>query len=141
VLAALLAVLRASGQWPSFRLPREQPEVWLGVLFIYPFLSALPQELMYRALFFHRYRALFPNAPAMIAASALCFGWAHVVVHNKLAMLLATGAGLLLSFTFAATRSVPLVGLEHWLYGALILSAGIGGMFVNGTRLVSSLLR
>jgi len=141
VLLAFLLVLRATGRWPSFRLPRERPAVWLGVLFLYPFVSAVPQELMYRALLFHRYRGLFPTPAAMIAASALSFGWAHVVVHNKLAVLLATGAGLLLSVTWQVSRSIPLVGFEHWLYGAFILSAGIGGMFVNGTRLVSSLLR
>jgi membrane protease YdiL (CAAX protease family) len=141
VLALFLALLAAAGRWPSFRLPRENPRVWLGVLLLYPLLSAVPQELMYRTLFFHRYRELFPTPAACIAASALAFGWAHVMVHNSAAVLLATLAGVLLALTWNASHSLWLVGLEHSLYGAFVFSAGIGGMFKNGVRLVSSVLR
>ena len=38
------------------------------ILALYPFLSALPQELIFRALFFGRYRALFPNERVAIGS-------------------------------------------------------------------------
>jgi membrane protease YdiL (CAAX protease family) len=60
-----------------------------------------------------------------------------VLVHNQVAMLLATAGGVLLSFTWHRSRSLLLVGIEHWLYGAFLLSTGIGGMFANGIRFVS----
>jgi membrane protease YdiL (CAAX protease family) len=141
ILLALLVLLWAAGQVPSFRMPRERPLVWLGVLVLYPLLSALPQEVMYRVLFFHRYGDLFQTSAARIAASALLFGWAHVLVHNHIAMLLATAGGILLSITWHRSRSLLLVSVEHSLYGAFIFTAGVGGMFVNGVRLVSSVLK
>ena len=138
---ALFALLAVTGQWPSFQLVRERPQVFFGVLALYPLLSAFPQEALYRTLFFHRYGALFPTRTSRIAASALVFGWAHVMVHNRLAMLLAALAGVLLSITWARSRSLWLVGLEHTLYGGCLLATGAGGMFVNGIRLMSSILR
>jgi membrane protease YdiL (CAAX protease family) len=139
-MAALLLFLLATGRWPAFSLPRRQPLLWLGVLALYPWLSALPQEVMFRALHFHRYGSLFPTPAARASASALVFGWAHVLVHNGPAMLLAALAGALLSLTWLRSRSLWLVGLEHTLYGALVFTAGVGGMFVNGIRIVSSLM-
>ncbi len=140
-LLLLSAGLWAAGAWPAFRMPRERPLVWLGVLALYPLLSAGPQEVMYRTLFFHRYGALFGSETARLVASALLFGWAHVLVHDGLAVLLATAAGGLLALTWRRSRSLLLVGLEHSLYGAFVFTAGVGGMFVNGVRLVSGLTR
>jgi len=139
-LLLLCLLLWLGGRWTSFALPRERPRVWLVVLLLYPLLSALPQELLYRALFFRRYGDLFPTPALAMAACALAFGWAHLMVHSAAAMLLACGAGLLLSITWQRSRSLLLVTLEHTLYGAFVFSAGIGGMFVNGVRIVSSLL-
>jgi membrane protease YdiL (CAAX protease family) len=140
-VVALLVLLAVTGQWPSFQLVRERPQVFIGVLVLYPILSAFPQEALYRSLFFHRYGALFPTRASRIVASALVFGWAHVMVHNHLAMLLSALAGVLLSITWVRSRSLLLVGLEHTLYGACLLATGAGGLFVNGIRLMSSILR
>ncbi|HUJ24805.1 MAG TPA: CPBP family glutamic-type intramembrane protease [Myxococcales bacterium] len=140
-LLSLVLLLGLFAQWPSFALPRERPLVWAGVLLLYGPLSALPQELLYRMLFFRRYGELFATPAARVAASAIAFGWAHVMVHRALVMPLAALAGVLLSITWLRSRSLLLVTLEHTLYGAFVFSAGIGGMFVNGTRIVSSLLR
>jgi membrane protease YdiL (CAAX protease family) len=96
---------------------------------------------MYRTLFFHRYGDLFATARSRLVASALLFGWAHVLVHNGVAVLLASAGGLLFAQTWSRSRSLLLVGLEHTLYGAFLFSAGLGGMFVNGVRLVSASLR
>lgn len=141
VPAGLLALLCLTGHAPSFRMPREQPLVWLAVLALYPLLSALPQELLYRPFFFHRYGDLFPSAAARACASALLFAWGHLLVHSPSALLLSAAAGALLSLTWLRSRSLWLVTLEHSLYGAFAFTAGVGGMFVNGTRLVSSVLR
>src|SRR5205823_1414833 len=96
VCAALLAfalVTRGPGQ--LFRLPRTRPGVWLAVLIVYPFFSAYPQEIMFRAFFFHRYSALFRRPRVRVLVNAALFGWAHVLVHNTIGMALATAGGLL----------------------------------------------
>ena len=38
-----------------FAFPRSRPLLWLAVMGLYPILSALPQELLYRAFLFARY--------------------------------------------------------------------------------------
>jgi hypothetical protein len=142
VWAALLVLALATrGPAQAFVLPRARPGLWLGVVLVYPVVSAYPQEVMYRAFFFHRYGALFRRPVVLIAANAALFGWAHLLVHNALAVLLAAVGGVLLATTYARSRSTLLVAAEHALYGAFVFSAGVGGMFVNSVRVVSRVIR
>ncbi len=139
--ALLVFALVQRGPAGLFLFPRARPGVWLLVLVLYPVLSAFPQELMYRTLFFHRYAGLFRRPGAAVAVNALLFGWAHVIVHNLTAMVLTTVGGLILAATYHRHRSTLLASLEHALYGDFVFSVGIGGMFVNGVRLASKLVR
>jgi membrane protease YdiL (CAAX protease family) len=123
-----------------FLFPRARPGIWLGVVILYPVFSVYPQEIMYRTFFFHRYAGLFRTPAAMIAANALLFGWAHILVHNLTAMFLTALGGLLFAYTYHRYRSTLLVAAEHALYGDFVFSVGIGGMFVNGVRLLSKVV-
>ena len=114
--------------------------MWAAVCLLYPLLSVYPQEIMFRTFFFHRYSDLFRRPSVAIAVNAVLFGWAHVIVHNTMAMLLTTVGGLLFASSYARSRSTLLVAVEHALYGDFVFSVGIGGMFVNGVRLLSKAL-
>ena len=122
-----------------FQTPRHHPGLWLMIVTLYPVLSAYSQELMFRTLFFHRYGALFRRPTSRIAASALLFGWAHVVAHNVPAIILAAIAGFLFASTYERRRSTLLVGLEHALYGDFVFTVGLGNFFYNARRLVTHL--
>ena len=50
-----------AGPGQAFALPRRAPGLWLAILALYPLLSAAPQEILFRVLFFRRYGALFPS--------------------------------------------------------------------------------
>lgn len=136
----LLFALVQRGPAALFSFPRTRPDVWVLVAVLYPILSVYPQELMYRTFFFHRYAGLFRSPGAMLAANAVLFGWAHILVHNFTAMLLTTLGGLLFAWTYHRYRSTLLVAAEHALYGDWVFTVGIGGMFVNGVRIVSKLM-
>lgn len=123
-------LLAAPERFLSF--PRQRPEIWALVMVFYPVFSVYPQELVFRAFFFHRYRAVFPGRWAMIAASALAFGWAHVVFHNAIAVALCLVGGAIFSWTYSRTRSVAAVWLEHALYGCLVFTLGLGQFFYAG---------
>src|SRR5690606_25395794 len=41
--------------------PREEFEEYLITFILYPFASVIPQELIYRVYFFHRYRKIVPE--------------------------------------------------------------------------------
>ncbi|MEM7308559.1 MAG: CPBP family intramembrane glutamic endopeptidase [Planctomycetota bacterium] len=120
--------------WPElfFLLPREHPASWLRVMAIYPVLSVLPQELLFRGFFFSRYGGLFGRRATCIAASACVFGLAHVLFGSWISVVLSALGGVLFGVTYARTRSVWPVALEHTLYGWLLFTTGLGEFFYDG---------
>ena len=115
-----------------FDLPRERFGLWAAVMVFYPLLSVLPQEVLYRAFFFHRYRPLFGNRRLTVIASALAFGFVHVVYGAWISVGLTTVGGLLFGYTYLKTRSVLVVGIEHALYGCFLFTIGLGRFFYHG---------
>lgn len=115
-----------------FDLPRHHTAFWLLVITLYPLLSVLPQEIIWRALFFHRYGPLFGSTTMTLWASALAFSWVHVVMLNAWAVWLTLIGGLLFGHRFVRTGSLVPGAFEHALYGILIFTVGLGMFFVIG---------
>lgn len=130
--AALLGLATLFPEVQPFRFPRERTGLWLLVLLLYPLLSALSQELIFRVFLFHRYRRLFPDPRLLVAVSAGAFALAHLVLGNWVAPLLSVAGGLLFAYTYAKTRSLPLVALEHGLWGDWLFTIGFGRYFYGG---------
>ena len=112
--------------------PRTKPVLWAAVMVLYPLLSVLPQELVFRVFFFHRYRTILPGVPVRILTSALAFGFAHVVFDNWTSVILTTVGGLLFGWTYARRPVVWLVAIEHALYGCFLFTVGLGVYFYQG---------
>lgn len=112
-----------------FAFPAERPIVWMVVMVLYPILSALPQEFIYRTYFFHRYGDLLPFKNATIITSAIAFSFVHIIYDNWWAVGLSFIAGLLFGITYARTKSLFWVTVEHAIYGALIFTLGMGEYF------------
>jgi membrane protease YdiL (CAAX protease family) len=113
-------------------LPRERPRLWVVIMIFYPLLSVYPQEVIFRAFFFHRYGPILGNSARLIAVNALAFGLAHAMFRNGIAVGLTTVGGALFAWTYSRTRSLPLVSLEHALYGCFIFTVGLGEYFYTG---------
>ncbi len=128
---ALLVWLREPER--LFDLPYSKPTIYLTILCFYPVFSVYPQELVYRAFLFRRYRHIFPRERVLVWMSALAFGWMHIVFENVLAVALTLIGGFLFSRTYLRTRSLFCVGLEHSLYGCFIFTIGLGRYFFSGT--------
>ena len=116
-----------------FDFPRRAPLFWLLVCLLYPVLSVYPQEIIFRVFFFHRYRPLLGSERALVAASALAFGAAHVFFGTWIAPLLSLAGGALFARTYARTRSALAAGLEHALWGDLLFTLGLGWYFYTGS--------
>ena len=116
------AVLLFEPPGSFLRFVRRAPRIWAVVMVLYPLLSVYPQELIFRAFLFHRYRALFPRAWQMVA-----------VFWNWVAVLLCLLGGVLFAWTYQRTKSLLMVGIEHALYGCLIFTVGLGSYFFHGT--------
>jgi uncharacterized protein len=129
--AAVLYLAWRSGV-DLFLFPRERPFLWLLVLLLYPPVSALAQEVIFRVFLFHRYRNLFPDPRLMMLVSASVFALAHLQLGNLPAPLLSFLGGLLFANTFGTTRSLPMASLEHGLWGDWIFTLGLGVYFYGG---------
>lgn len=112
--------------------PREKPLVFGLVACLYPFLSALPQEILYRAFFFARYESLFPSERLRIWLSAAAFALGHVMFGNWIALILSFVGGLMFAHVYARTKSLGLVCFEHAVLGVAIFALGLGWYFYLG---------
>ncbi len=115
-----------------FELPRRSPLIWTMVMLLYPLLSVYPQELIFRAFLFHRYGPVFGNGNGIIAASALSFGFVHIIYGQVLSVVLTAIAGWLFARRYRHTQSLTTVWLEHAMYGLLAFTVGLGSFFFNG---------
>ncbi len=131
VLTAGAAVLMPD---ELFGFPRGRPVFWMIIIVLYPVFSVYPQELMYRAFFFHRYRRLFGEGNWMVLASALAFGFVHIIFGHWISVVLSTAGGLLFAATYGRSRSLLLTSLEHAFFGDLIFTIGLGQFFYHGAR-------
>jgi membrane protease YdiL (CAAX protease family) len=112
-------------------LPRRHPWFWALVLCLYPALSAYPQELVWRAFFYHRYGELLGSPTVRIGVNALLFGFMHIVFWNAFAIAVTTVGGLFFAWTYERTRSVLAAAIEHALYGSAAFTAGVGVHFLS----------
>lgn len=112
--------------------PLQRPGIWVMVMLLYPWLSALPQEFLYRTFFFARYRSLFGRGASMIAASAIAFALLHAIYDHPLSVALSFIGGWWFGRTYHDTRSLAVVALEHAVYGALFFTFGMGRYFYEG---------
>ncbi|MGO2011465.1 MAG: CPBP family intramembrane glutamic endopeptidase [Pseudoalteromonas sp.] len=118
------------GNW--FSLPRNSFYDWLLLLLLYPLLSVLPQELIFRTYFFHRYKRIMPSKTVRIVISASVFALAHIVYANVVAVILAFLGGLLFSYTYAQSRSTFVCVIEHSLWGLWMFTLGLGKYLDSG---------
>jgi membrane protease YdiL (CAAX protease family) len=115
-----------------FYILKEKPEIIPFLMVFYPVFSALPQEFIFCTFFFERYKSFFPTTQARIIASAIVFAYAHVLFINPVAPALSFIAGLIFAGTFAKTKSLALVTIEHSLYGVALFIIGLGWYFWGG---------
>lgn len=129
----LYAVAQHFLPYRLFGLPLERTRLWVLILALYPILSVLPQELLYRALFFERYGALFGGHNRLaILANGLCFGLGHLFYANAVAVTLSTLGGLAFAYAYVTYRSFPLAVLWHTLAGQFVFTIGLGLFFYHG---------
>jgi len=129
-LTLLLYLLRPA---LLFRLPVQQPRLWLLVMLLYPVISVYPQTLIYRALFEARYATLFHSAHVSLLVGACLFSLAHLPFQNLWALALTLPGGYLFLSTYRSTGSIVLSAVEHALYGNALFTIGWGAYLYSGS--------
>ncbi|MEM7546859.1 MAG: type II CAAX endopeptidase family protein [Pseudomonadota bacterium] len=131
-LATCLAVVFTLIPYRFLEFPLNRPELWIMVVLLYPIFSALPQELIFRSLFFERYGDLFPGKWAAIAANGFVFGFGHLFFDNWVTIAMTGIGGAIMGWAYLRHRSVGLAWVLHSLAGQLIFTIGLGVYFYHG---------
>ena len=111
---------------------RERPVLWAMVMVLYPLLSVVPQEYIFRRFFFWRYATVFSTNISMVIASGLSFGLVHIIFENWVAPTLSAIGGIMFARTYQRSDSLLLATLEHALYGCMVFTVGLGQFFYHG---------
>ncbi|EEE36969.1 abortive infection protein [Rhodobacteraceae bacterium KLH11] len=133
---AMVALCSALVLWArpnaAFALLIHRPEmlafIWIG----YPVLSALPQELLFRSLFFRRYQTILPDGPAVYLLNAGLFSLAHLMYWSWVVAIMTFGGGVLFTWAYRARGSFFYAVLLHAIAGNIIFAAGLGIYFYSG---------
>ncbi|MEN7550983.1 CPBP family intramembrane glutamic endopeptidase [Rapidithrix thailandica] len=112
-----------------FDFPAHNPNMWLLTILLYPLWSVFPQEVIYRAFFFHRYKELFQKPWALLLMNALLFSFSHIIFNNLLCLVMTFFGSIIFAWTYLKSKSVLAVSIEHALYGNYIFTVGLGKYF------------
>ncbi|MEM8793012.1 MAG: CPBP family intramembrane glutamic endopeptidase [Pseudomonadota bacterium] len=113
-------------------LPINRSGLWIMIMLLYPPLSAWPQEIIFRTLFFERYGVLFANAKALIATNAVVFGFGHLFFQNPITIIMTGAAGAFMGWAYYKSGSLWLAWLLHSVGGMIVFTSGLGIFFYHG---------
>ena len=112
-----------------FSFPKNNFLLWIIVMFIYPFFSVIPQEIIYRVYFYHRYKKLFSGRLLLITLlNIFFFSFAHIVFNNPHAILITAIASPIFSYLYIKESFFTCV-LVHSLGGQILFTFGLGKYF------------
>ena len=126
------AVINWMAPGALFRFAQTQPRLLIMIMLLYPVLSALPQEVIYRALFFRRYGALVPWVNGAIVFNAALFSLGHLMYWSVTVATMTFFGGLIFARSYAVSRNFPQTVLLHAIAGNLIFAFGLGIYFYSG---------
>ena len=104
---------------------------WLAIIVVYPLLSVIPQEVIFRIYFFHRFKNLFASKLSCAWLSSISFGFAHLIYGNWIAVVFSFFGGLIFSYRFIQTKSIAVVMIEHTMWGLFLFTIGLGSFFIT----------
>lgn len=127
-----LAVIFALAPQRFLDLPQNRTGLWLVILVLYPLLSAFPQEIIFRSLFFERYGGLFPGPWAAILVNGAAFGFGHLFFGNWVTIVMTGCGGAIMGWAYMRHRSLGLAWALHSLAGQILFTIGLGIFFYHG---------
>ncbi|MBV0912630.1 CPBP family intramembrane glutamic endopeptidase [Anianabacter salinae] len=132
-LAVGYAVMVLTAPEALWLLLRANPGLMLMIALLYPVLSALPQEIVFRPLFFRRYGTLLPgDVRAQVVLNAAVFSLAHLMYWNWIVAAMTFSGGLAFAYAYRVRRNFPEAVLLHSLAGIVVFALGLGVYFYSG---------
>ena len=117
----------------AFEPGRSRPWQLVAIVLLYPPLSALPQEVVFRALFFRRYGPVLPRGVgAQLALNAALFAFAHLAYSSWLVAAMTFAGGLVFAHAHRVRGSFPEAVALHAAAGCVLFALGLGTWFFLG---------
>lgn len=114
-------------------LLERNPSLMLLIALLYPFLSALPQEIVFRPLFFRRYGALLPRRSDLaILLNATVFAFAHLMYWSWVVAAMTFAGGIVFAYSYRMRGNFPEAVVAHSLAGIGVFALGLGVFFYSG---------
>lgn len=129
--AVSLSILAAFAPQDLFGMARQRPGLLIAILLAYPVLSALPQEMIFRPLFFLRYGEILP-AGARLGLNAAFFSLAHLMYWSGIVAAMTFAGGLVFGWAYWRRGSFPLAVAMHVVAGWVLFAVGLGAFFYSG---------
>ena len=98
------------------------------LLLFYLFFSVIPQEIIFRFLFFYRYKNYFDQNEILLLNS-LVFCFCHIIYFDIYILLFSFFGNVLFSFNYLKNKSLLLVTIEHFLIGQTLIILGFFNNF------------
>ncbi len=111
-----------------FIFPKTNFKLWLIVIFIYPFLSVVPQEIVYRVFFFQRYFSNINRFYFPVFLNLVVFAYGHLVFSNMHAIIITAIVSPIFTYAYLKKSFLTCVIL-HTLGGQIIFTLGLGKYF------------
>ena len=111
-----------------FNLPKNYFFLWVAVMLVYPFFSVLPQEIIFRVLFFERYSCLFKNQFLYLILNSIIFAYIHLVFQNFHAFFITLITSPIFAYAYI-NKSFKTCFLTHTIGGQLVFTYGLGKYF------------
>ena len=111
-----------------FNLPANNFSLWVIVILVYPFFSVIPQEFIFRVLFFERYENLFKSQNIAILVNSIIFAYIHLVFQNFHAVFITAITSPIFAYAYLKKSFLTCI-IIHSIGGQIIFSYGLGKFF------------
>ena len=111
-----------------FYFPKNYFFIWVSVILFYPILSVIPQEIIFRVLFFERYSCLFKNQFFYLILNSIIFAYIHLVFQNFHAFFITLITSPIFAYAYL-NKSFKTCFLTHTVGGQLVFTYGLGEYF------------
>ena len=94
-----------------------------ALLLFYLLFSVIPQEIIFRFLFFYKYKDYF-NKFEILLLNSLVFSFCHLIYFDIYILLFSFFGNLLFTFNYMQNKSLLVVIVEHFLLGQTLIILG-----------------
>ena len=128
ISVVFLFMILSDNDFEFLYLSHEGYSYFIFISLFYLFFSVIPQEIIFRFLFFQRYEFFFGKYH-LIFINSLVFSLIHIIYFDIYLLFLSFFGNILFTINYFKYRSILLVVIEHYLIGQSIIILGFFNNF------------